>query len=1169
MGPARHLTPMSTPLIYDLVGGLPDPGDSRLAARCGGDVRGRALASAEQLLRILTSFPAGSVRIAIHLAFDPKRRREQRTKVRMVALRRDESDSAANGTAEALRLLLEAGPLQSVYGGLLQEAANSTGLKESDGTKAPWLDLSAYREAYAVLRREEFQEPKAEARRLNHRLNNLPFGYYSVQPFEANGDNDWLGLDRILDRFQHPALVEIVAGPHDVAALAADQFDYHFRLTQLNASESTFDRHLGEEMRRKTAAQVVQDSVADRFGKSHEELMESLRLPHLAYAIRCWSGSPEEARLLAAVVAEECFAEGSYQIQSLRQSPELWEEATAAATDLAAMVLRRLGAPEGETEDGLSNLSQLMSVGTIDELVGAFRLPVGPSASTPRTFGLHTDPPPFEKDTWPPGKPPKEETTLFVGVDLELSSGSLKSNESKFAPADPTNLNQSYLKSLASLDPLFREPGANRAEIRLERKLLKKHLFVCGVPGSGKTTAMFNFVAQLAYQDTPFLVIEPAKTEYRMFKRFRHHPDPKIRALAENLQVYTIGEERVSPLRFNPMIRGADVTVEEHIGALMACFKASMPIDGPLEGILLESLDAVFKDPSPERPPKLIDLLGVAKQVLAAKGYDKEIVSNLGAMLDVRLGMLTRGSLGAVLGCDENVPTREQLFESMVVLEMDSLTQENACLMTLLVLTALRQHLRAKHKSGADLHHVVFLEEAHNIVGRVGDGGGEGSADPRGFAANYVARMLAEVRALGEGMIIADQLPSAVAPEVIKNTGAKLALRLVANDDREELGGTMLLDETGIAELARLPVGSGYFYREGYHRPRRVQTLNSHAFLSVAVGGEKVEFEPPGREDLKKLIEAEPWFQAGRIARDLLSSCERFAELTERGRKVIDWFEVAVKELRAATLQYTESWDREALIQQISEFATRRSTNLKFAAQCAAFGQFLLAMAASPRVDPRIVPRVFKCYDICMDDVLRKLVFSETEARHVLATALAVLDKVRDIETRPVKLAVSRSLVTSEEFRRNLDEFLDGYVRRADDALKYATEGLKKERWPRAARLPADPKLAENQKRNEEIVTQYFEELRETTKGEICKAHAVAKSLALLAMAKSWVDPNQCALWACLDSTELEKRLPVAPELESIVSTGAKHFEELIGNLRLAARKADYILATSSSEAED
>ncbi len=93
--------------------------------------------------------------------------------------------------------------------------------------------------------------------------------------------------------------------------------------------------------------------------------------------------------------------------------------------------------------------------------------------------------------------------------------------------------------------------------------------------------------------------------------------------------------------------------------------------------------------------------------------------------------------------------------------------------------------------------------------------------------------MLAELRALGEGIIIADQLPSAVAPEVVKNTGTKLAHRLVSNDDRENLGGAMLMGAVEIEEIARLSPGEAYFYSEGLHKPRRLRCLNANAYLGL------------------------------------------------------------------------------------------------------------------------------------------------------------------------------------------------------------------------------------------------------------------------------------------------------------------------------------------------
>ena len=76
---------------------------------------------------------------------------------------------------------------------------------------------------------------------------------------------------------------------------------------------------------------------------------------------------------------------------------------------------------------------------------------------------------------------------------------------------------------------------------------LAKHGLIVGVPGSGKTTAMFNILYQLwnGEHKIPFIILEPAKTEYRALKT--------LPEFAEDLLVFTLGDESVSPFRFNPM----------------------------------------------------------------------------------------------------------------------------------------------------------------------------------------------------------------------------------------------------------------------------------------------------------------------------------------------------------------------------------------------------------------------------------------------------------------------------------------------------------------------------------------------------------------------------------------------------------------------------------------
>ena len=67
------------------------------------------------------------------------------------------------------------------------------------------------------------------------------------------------------------------------------------------------------------------------------------------------------------------------------------------------------------------------------------------------------------------------------------------------------------------------------------------------------------------------------------------------------------------------------------------------------------------------------------------------------------------------------------------------------------------------------------MEEAHNLIAAESQVDDPQNSNPKVAATAYIVKMLAEVRALREGIIIADQLPTAMAPEVIKNTNIKLA----------------------------------------------------------------------------------------------------------------------------------------------------------------------------------------------------------------------------------------------------------------------------------------------------------------------------------------------------------------------------------------------------------
>jgi hypothetical protein len=422
----------------------------------------------------------------------------------------------------------------------------------------------------------------------------------------------------------------------------------------------------------------------------------------------------------------------------------------------------------------------------------------------------------------------------------------------------------------------------NTIQIALEQ--FNKHAFICGVPGSGKTTTAFNLLTQLWFHNIPFLVFEPAKTEYRSLlaiqpkdtSSFTPEQLQKLRLLTNDLRVYTLGNDLISPFRFNPFEVSEGVSFYEHIGNLEACFRGALPLSGPLPALLSEALEEIYYDrkwtgneegtPENLSIPTMYDLYAKITALFETKDYAGEVKSNLKTALEVRIGSLLRRGVGAMLNTHRSSPTIADLLQYPTILELDYLNQDQANLMTLFLLTKIREYVKRQRTEKPGIpEHIILLEEAHNIVGRnLGIASAE-DANTKQEAANYITRMLAEMRALREGIIIADQLPTTVAAEVVKNTNIKIAHRLVSADDRKDIGQAMLLDQSQMEEIARFKPGESFLYLEGWYRPHSV-TITEENSGKNKLG---IESSLTGNQ-LKSLIHGYEWYLKGQ--RTLLNS---------------------------------------------------------------------------------------------------------------------------------------------------------------------------------------------------------------------------------------------------------------------------------------------------------
>ena len=412
---------------------------------------------------------------------------------------------------------------------------------------------------------------------------------------------------------------------------------------------------------------------------------------------------------------------------------------------------------------------------------------------------------------------------------------------------------------------------------RLSQANLTKHLAVFGLTGSGKTNTVHHLLKQLWKNERiPFLVIEPAKAEYRalaMMDEFR-----------DDLLVISAGVDRTAacPLRINPFDfePGADtdanrVHVLTHIDRLKATFNASFPMYASMPYILEEAILEVYRERGwdlgrsenryvdvyhedfREYLPTLRDLYWKVSETVRRKGYFQEQQMNIEAALKARLSSLLVGAKGTMLDTPRSIPDRD-LFERPVVIELENLgdDDEKAFLMGLLV-SRLYEWRKATFKNDQlrPLRHVLVVEEAHRLLANIPDtSANQELGNPRGKAVSAFVDMLSEVRAYGEGVVVVDQLPSRVSPNIVKGTGAKIVHRLLASDDRESVGGTMGLTEEQISDLSLLRTGQCVASQDGDLKAFQIQVPKCEEHES-RVGGELSEATRKYRTECASLFD--------------------------------------------------------------------------------------------------------------------------------------------------------------------------------------------------------------------------------------------------------------------------------------------------------------------------
>lgn len=420
-----------------------------------------------------------------------------------------------------------------------------------------------------------------------------------------------------------------------------------------------------------------------------------------------------------------------------------------------------------------------------------------------------------------------DELAVVAGLPHHELQGIRRRKTVNFIVDLPDTSASSSLDLGAVIDRGRRYPS-NR--VRLARADLNKHVFVTGVTGAGKTTTCLNLLLE---SGLPFLVIEPAKTEYRELAQ----------RLPGQVAYYRPNGEDYQSLRLNPfaLVRKGQ-RIKSHAGFLKNAFTAVFPMEASMPMMVEAAILAAYEakgwdideneflgegdpfEPASRAWPTMSEMIEALDRLIPTYGLGKDFEEKYRGSLVSRLRSLTDGTLGQVLDAPQSIDFG-QLLQGHVVIELEELQggEEKALLMALL-LGGVSEAIRARHAQDPDFRQLTLIEEAHRLLSRP-EPGDKASA----MAVEAFADMLAEVRKYGVGLIIADQIPAKLIPDVIKNTHCKIVHRLFAEDDRRAMGETMMMDDAQRNFLPNLATGEAIVFCGGWHGAAHAAIRNDHA----------------------------------------------------------------------------------------------------------------------------------------------------------------------------------------------------------------------------------------------------------------------------------------------------------------------------------------------------
>lgn len=413
-------------------------------------------------------------------------------------------------------------------------------------------------------------------------------------------------------------------------------------------------------------------------------------------------------------------------------------------------------------------------------------------------------------------------STMVSGPELTVQLGLPKKSINGVAvlPMNPFGRNvRACVENKIQLGNLYFMGRTEAQNVDVEINSLTSHTFVTGSTGKGKSNVIYGMLSKLAHNDIKFMVIEPAKGEYK--SKLGKQKGVITFVTNPNFSTYIsendLKEMDVRLLKMNPFRFPGNTHVLEHIDRLIGIFNVCWPMYAAMPAILKDAVERAYEkcgwdlEKSTNKYgvalyPSFVDVIAQVKMILDESAYSADNKGDYIGSLSTRLKSLTTGINGLMLCADDWED--ELLFDANTIVDLSRIGSPDTKALLMGILIIKLQEYRMQHSEpDSPLRHVTVLEEAHNLMKKTSTEQSAEGANVLGKSVEMLSNAIAEMRTYGEGFIIVDQSPGMLDKAVIRNTNTKILLNLPDIEDRNLVGKAAGLTDNQIDELAKLERG--------------------------------------------------------------------------------------------------------------------------------------------------------------------------------------------------------------------------------------------------------------------------------------------------------------------------------------------------------------------------